>query len=101
MCSSDLYPRLPVVDLAWEGGGRVGVVGHQELRDAPVDIVRAGEPAAGHRQPRDAVYVFLRLTWDKAGVRALRQCIVRDAAVGRGELRVRFERDEEQWASGR
>lgn len=28
---------------------------------------------AGHRQPRDAVYVFLRLTWDKAGVRALRQ----------------------------
>jgi arsenite/tail-anchored protein-transporting ATPase len=31
----------------------------------------------------------------------LRRCIVRDAAVGSGELRVRFERDEEQWASGR
>ena len=31
----------------------------------------------------------------------LRRCIVRDAAVGSGELRVRFERDEELWASGR
>jgi arsenite/tail-anchored protein-transporting ATPase len=31
----------------------------------------------------------------------LRRCTVRDAAVGSGELRVRFERDEEQWASGR
>ena len=31
----------------------------------------------------------------------LRRCIVRDAAVGSGELRVRFVRDEEQWASGR
>jgi len=26
---------------------------------------------------------------------------VRSAAVGSGELRVRFERDEELWASGR
>jgi len=31
----------------------------------------------------------------------LRRCIVRSAAVGSGELRVRFERDEELWASGR
>jgi len=31
----------------------------------------------------------------------LRRCIVRGAAVGSGELRVRFERDEELWASGR
>ena len=31
----------------------------------------------------------------------LRRCIVQNAAVGSGELRVRFERDEEQWASGR
>jgi arsenite/tail-anchored protein-transporting ATPase len=31
----------------------------------------------------------------------LRRCIVNNAAVGSGELRVRFERDEEQWASGR
>ena len=31
----------------------------------------------------------------------LRRCIVRNAAVGSGELRVRFERDEELWASGR
>jgi len=31
----------------------------------------------------------------------LRRCIVRSAAVGGGSLRVRFERDEEQWASGR
>jgi arsenite-transporting ATPase len=31
----------------------------------------------------------------------LRRCTVRDAAVGSGELRVRFERDEELWASGR
>jgi len=31
----------------------------------------------------------------------LRRCVVRDAAVGSGELRVRFERDEELWASGR
>ncbi len=31
----------------------------------------------------------------------LRRCIVQSAAVGSGELRVRFERDEELWASGR
>jgi arsenite-transporting ATPase len=31
----------------------------------------------------------------------LRRCVVQDAEVGRGELRVRFERDEELWASGR
>jgi arsenite-transporting ATPase len=31
----------------------------------------------------------------------LRRCVVDNAAVGSGELRVRFERDEEQWASGR
>ena len=31
----------------------------------------------------------------------LRRCIVNNAAVGNGELRVRFERDEELWASGR
>ena len=31
----------------------------------------------------------------------LRRCIVSNAAVGSGELRVRFERDEELWASGR
>ena len=31
----------------------------------------------------------------------LRRCVVQEAAVGGGELRVRFERDEEQWASGR
>jgi arsenite-transporting ATPase len=31
----------------------------------------------------------------------LRRCVVVDAAVGNGRLRVRFERDEEQWASGR
>lgn len=31
----------------------------------------------------------------------LRRCIVQNAAVGNGELRVRFERDEELWASGR
>ena len=31
----------------------------------------------------------------------LRRCIVNNAAVGSGELRVRFERDEELWASGR
>ncbi|WP_392542330.1 ArsA family ATPase [Oryzobacter telluris] len=31
----------------------------------------------------------------------LRRCVVQNAAVGSGELRVRFERDEEQWASGR
>ena len=31
----------------------------------------------------------------------LRRCVVTTASVGSGELRVRFERDEEQWASGR
>jgi arsenite-transporting ATPase len=31
----------------------------------------------------------------------LRRCVVQNAAVGSGELRVRFERDEELWASGR
>ena len=31
----------------------------------------------------------------------LRRCVVENAAVGSGELRVRFERDEELWASGR
>jgi arsenite-transporting ATPase len=31
----------------------------------------------------------------------LRRCVVQNAAVGSGELRVRFERDERQWASGR
>ena len=31
----------------------------------------------------------------------LRRCIVQSAAVGSGELRVRFERAEELWASGR
>jgi arsenite-transporting ATPase len=31
----------------------------------------------------------------------LRRCVVQDAEVGRGELRVRFERDEEVWAGGR
>ena len=31
----------------------------------------------------------------------LRRCVVQNASVGSGELRVRFERDEELWASGR
>ncbi len=31
----------------------------------------------------------------------LRRCIVQNASVGSGELRVRFERNEELWASGR
>jgi hypothetical protein len=31
----------------------------------------------------------------------LHSCPVCIAAVGGGSLRVRFERDEEQWASGR
>ncbi len=31
----------------------------------------------------------------------LRRCLVQDAEVGRGELRIRFERDAEVWAGGR
>jgi arsenite-transporting ATPase len=31
----------------------------------------------------------------------LRRCLVQNAEVGRGELRIRFERDAEVWASGR
>jgi arsenite-transporting ATPase len=31
----------------------------------------------------------------------LRRCVVQNAEVGRGELRIRFERDAEVWAGGR
>ncbi len=47
----DRHPGLAVIDLARHGGRREGVVGHQELGDAPVEIGRIGLARAADHQP--------------------------------------------------
>ena len=57
----DRHPALPVVDLAGKRRGRVGVIGHQELRDAPVEIGSVGLAApADHEADVMAQHLELR-----------------------------------------
>jgi hypothetical protein len=48
---ADRHPGLAVVDLARHGGRCEGVVGHQELGDAPVEVGRIGLARAADHQP--------------------------------------------------
>jgi arsenite-transporting ATPase len=79
---------------------RVDPDGEEFVLRMPLPLATAGQVALARREDDLVVEV--------AGQRrvvtlpsVLRRCIVRTAEVGRGELRVRFERDAEVWAGGR
>ena len=79
---------------------RVEADGHEFVLTLPLPLVSAGEVDLARREDDLVIEVG-----DQRRVvtlpSVLRRCIVQNAAVGHGELRVRFERDEELWASGR
>ena len=79
---------------------RVEADGAEFVLTLPLPLVRAGEVELARREDDLVIEVG-----DQRRVvtlpSVLRRCIVQNAAVGNGELRVRFERDEELWASGR
>jgi arsenite-transporting ATPase len=79
---------------------RVEPVGEDFVLHLPLPFASAGEVAMVRREDDLVVEV--------AGQRrvvtlpsVLRRCVAMDAEVGDGELRIRFERDLEVWASGR
>ncbi len=79
---------------------RVEAEGADFVLTLPLPLVSAGEVGMSRREDDLVISV--------AGQRrvvtlpsVLRRCVASDASVGNGELRVRFERDEELWASGR
>jgi arsenite-transporting ATPase len=79
---------------------RVEADGADFVLTLPLPLVSAGMVAMARREDD----LLLEVGGQRRVVTlpsVLRRCIVRDAAVGSGELRVRFERDEELWASGR
>jgi len=83
---------VPRMDVAAEG--------ERFVLTLPLPLVSAGEVAVSRREDD----LVLEVGGQRRVVTlpsVLRRCTVVDAAVGRGELRVRFERDEELWASGR
>ena len=79
---------------------RVEADGDEFVLTLPLPLVSAGEVDLARREDDLVIEVG-----DQRRVvtlpSVLRRCIVQNAAVGNGELRVRFERDEELWASGR
>lgn len=81
-------------------GTRVEADGDDFVLTLPLPLVTAGEVDLARRDDDLVIEVG-----DQRRVvtlpSVLRRCVVQNAAVGSGELRVRFERDEEQWASGR
>ena len=79
---------------------RVEADGEDFVLSLPLPLVSAGQVDLARREDDLVLSVG-----DQRRVvtlpSVLRRCIVQNAAVGNGELRVRFERDEELWASGR
>ncbi|MFQ6170567.1 ArsA family ATPase [Oryzobacter sp. R7] len=79
---------------------RVEAEGEDFVLTLPLPLVTAGQVHLARREDDLVIEVG-----DQRRVvtlpSVLRRCVVQNAVVGSGELRVRFERDEEQWASGR
>jgi arsenite/tail-anchored protein-transporting ATPase len=78
----------------------VSAVGEHFVLTLPLPLVTAGQVSVSRREDD----LVLEVGGQRRVVTlpsVLRRCVVQDASVGRGELRVRFERDEELWASGR
>ncbi len=79
---------------------RVEADGDDFVLTLPLPLVTAGEVDLARRDDDLVIEVG-----DQRRVvtlpSVLRRCVVHNAAVGNGELRVRFVRDEELWASGR
>lgn len=92
---------LPALDLPVRSRGlRVDTDGDEFVLVLPLPLARSGDVDLGRRGDD--------LVVDVAGVRrvialpsVLRRCIVKNAGVRAGELRVRFIRDEEVWPRGR
>ncbi len=79
---------------------RVEADGDDFVLTLPLPLVTAGEVELARRDDDLVIEVGgQRRVVTLPSV--LRRCVVQNAAVGNGELRVRFERDEELWASGR
>jgi arsenite-transporting ATPase len=79
---------------------RVAADGDDFVLSLPLPLVSAGEVEMARRDDDLVIEVGgQRRVVTLPSV--LRRCIVQNADVGNGVLRVRFERDEEQWASGR
>ena len=79
---------------------RVEAQGDDFVLTLPLPLVSAGEVEMARRDDDLVIEVGgQRRVVTLPSV--LRRCVVHNADVGNGELRVRFERDEEQWASGR
>lgn len=93
--------ELPPLDAAVRSQGlRVEADGAEFLLILPLPLARSGDVDLARRGDD--------LVVDVGGVRrvialpsVLRRCIVKNAGVRSGELRVRFERDEEVWPRGR
>ncbi len=79
---------------------RVEADGDDFVLHLPLPLATAGQVALARREDDLVIEVA-----DQRRVvtlpSVLRRCVVQDAQVGRGELRVRFERDAEVWAGGR
>ena len=79
---------------------RVEADGADFVLTLPLPLVSAGEVGMARRDDDLVIEVGgQRRVVTLPSV--LRRCTVHGAAIGSGELRVRFERDEELWASGR
>ena len=79
---------------------RVEADGPDFVLSLPLPLVTAGQVVMARREDDLVIEVGgQRRVVTLPSV--LRRCIVQNASVGSGELRVRFERDEELWASGR
>jgi arsenite-transporting ATPase len=79
---------------------RVAADGDDFVLSLPLPLVSAGEVEMARRDDDLVIEVGgQRRVVTLPSV--LRRCVVQNADVGNGVLRVRFERDEEQWASGR
>ncbi|GAA4406005.1 ArsA family ATPase [Fodinibacter luteus] len=81
-------------------GMRVEADGEDFVLTLPLPLVSAGEVEMARRDD-DLVIAVGGQRRVVTLPSVLRRCVVDTAAVGNGELRVRFERDEELWASGR
>ncbi len=99
--TSALDGELPSLDAPVRSQGlRVEADGAEFVLLLPLPLARSGDVELARRADD--------LVVDVGGVRrvialpsVLRRCIVKNAGVRSGELRVRFERDEEVWPRGR
>ncbi|HEU5456610.1 MAG TPA: ArsA family ATPase [Nocardioides sp.] len=97
---SDGRPAPALVDDVDVPRMRVEADGADFVLTLPLPLVSAGMVGMARREDD----LLLEVGGQRRVVTlpsVLRRCIVQNAAVGSGELRVRFERDEELWASGR